>query len=63
MSLLRLDKSKVIWEGECGFRNQAPNLAHTLDDLQADRGALLKRRFDEEAEACADELMTQLLGR
>ncbi len=61
--LVRLDGSKVTWEGECGFRGQDPRRAPTLDDLRAERGALLKSRFEEVAVACGQELATRLLGR
>lgn len=62
MRLVRLDKSLVIWEGVCALRDQDAGRAPTLEELQGDRGALLKSRFEEEADVCGQELVTQLLA-
>jgi hypothetical protein len=59
--LLRLDEDKVVWEADCdlpwkpGDRpREHINSLPTLEELMADRGAVLKARFEQEADTCAE---------
>jgi hypothetical protein len=69
--LLDLDRNKVLWEAECpvprrvrGARSGVDvKTLPTLEALLADGGAALKARFDQQADACAEDLMGQLTGK
>ena len=69
--LLDLDRNKVLWEAECPvprrMRRARAGLdvktLPTLEALLADGGAALKARFDQQADACAEDLMGLLRGK
>jgi len=69
--LLDLDRNKVVWEAECPvprrMRRARAGLdvktLPTLEELLADGGAALKARFDQQADACAEDLMGLLRGK
>lgn len=58
--LIRLDESKLLWEGRClGSSLRLPRWAQ----LAADEGKVLKAKLVETGEACAQVLLDQFLGR
>lgn len=62
--LIRLADSSVIWSGVCyapwgDGRRPTPTLAQ----LTAEGGTLLRRRLDDTATNCADDLLAQLFGQ
>lgn len=61
--LIRVEDGKVLWEGECGFKKHDPKSALTIDEMLDNQGTLLKTLFQEDADACADEIVSQFLGR
>ena len=61
--LIRLEDSKILWQGVCRFVEKDPKTSPTMDELTADNGALLKTKLDEAADSCGKELVTQFLGK
>jgi hypothetical protein len=61
--LIRLEDGKVVWEGECHLKQHDVKKAPTFEELTANQGALLKVIFQEDADACADEIASLFLGR
>jgi hypothetical protein len=69
--LLDLDRNTVLWEAECPVPRRVRGTRSgldvktlpTLDELLADGGAALKARFDQQADACAEDLMGLLTGK
>lgn len=57
--LIRLEDSKILWQGVCDVKNHLPG---SWDELMATEAALLKKRLNEVAENCALTLLAQLRG-
>jgi len=60
--LIRLRDSKVIWLGYSSFREE-DDAASTWDELVESGCALLKAKFGQAADTCAQQLTDQLLGK
>ena len=56
--LVRLEDSKVLWQGVCQLFRSVPS----LEELKADNGALLKEKLNEAADICVSQLVAQLAG-
>lgn len=61
--LINLEKSKIIWQGDCGNPREDSKTKPTWNDLNADKGSILKAMLDEAANACAEDLMSQFSGK
>ena len=61
--LVQVEDGKVLWEGECHMKQHDLTTAPTMDELTVNQGALLKSIFQDNADACADEIVAQFLGR
>ncbi len=61
--LIRVEDGKVLWEGECSIKTHDAATAPTLAQLTSNQGALLKSLFQADADACADEIVAQFLGK
>ena len=68
--LLDLGRNEVLWEAECPVPRRVRRARSgldvktlpTLEELLADGGAALKTRLDQQADACAEDLMGLLMG-
>ncbi len=61
--LVRLDDSKVMWQGNCRLDVEDPNNRPTIDDLQANKAARLKEWLNRGAAECSNQLTSQFFGR
>ncbi len=57
--LIRLEDSKILWQGVCEFIGQDPKTSPTWEQLTENNGALLKIKLSEAADACSKELLAQ----
>ena len=57
--IIRLEDSKILWQGVCDVKN---HLLGSWAEHMAAEAALLKKRLNEVAESCAQNLEFQLLG-
>jgi len=61
--LVRLDDGKIMWAGNCRTDVEDPDNKPTIDDLGANKAALLKQWLGRGAAECSKQLSDQLLGR
>ncbi len=62
--LIRLQDSRVMWLGYCKFdENETLTTSSTWDELIANNCSLLKAKFGQAADMCAQQLADQLLGK
>jgi len=61
--LIDLDNSKIVWRAKCGVTWKDRKTSPSLEELEANNGALLKVKFNEAADACAEELLAKFLGK
>jgi hypothetical protein len=57
--IIRLEDSKILWQGVCDVKN---HLSGSWAEHMAAEAALLKKRLNEVAESCAQNLEFQLVG-
>ena len=57
--IIRLEDSKILWQGVCDVTN---HLSGSWAEHMAAEAALLKKRLNEVAESCAQNLEFQLVG-
>jgi hypothetical protein len=57
--LIRLEDSKILWQGVCEFIGKDPKTSPTWEELTENNGALLKIKLKEAADACSKELLAQ----
>jgi hypothetical protein len=55
--IIRLEDSKILWQGVCDVQN---HLLGSWEELMAAEAALLKKRLNEVAESCALNILAQL---
>lgn len=60
--LVRLQDSEILWQAACQSRDEVPAESPTLEEFLADQGTLLKKKFNEAADDCADAFLMQLFG-
>lgn len=61
--LIRLENSRIAWQGNCEFIGEDPKTSPTMDELKANNGAVLKTMLSEAADTCAEELLSQFFGK
>jgi hypothetical protein len=61
--LVRADDGKILWNAVCGLDRDDGDNAPTMDQLLANRAALLKTWTRESAQKCADTLTNAFLGK
>jgi hypothetical protein len=59
--LIDLSRSRIVWEARCSHVADEDRLAPSMQSLSAAGGALLKLKLGEAADACAAELVEQLV--
>jgi hypothetical protein len=60
--LVRVEEAKVVWQGVCDASEREAEGGATLGELTADDAERLTEKFRDAAQACADELLGQILG-
>jgi hypothetical protein len=58
--LLDAADGRVLWQSACEFVGSDPATSPTLEELEANDGALLRVKLDEAADACARQLEARL---
>lgn len=57
--MVRLEDSKIIWQGVCDIVGKDRKTSPTLDELESNNGALLKVKLNGAADRCVEELLEQ----
>ena len=60
--LVRVEAATVVWQGVCDASGREAEPGTTLGELTADNAERLTEQFRDAAQACADELLRQILG-
>ena len=60
--LVRVEEATVVWQGACDASEREAERGATLGELTADDAERLTEKFRDAAQACADELLGQILG-
>ena len=60
--LVRVEAATVVWQGVCDASEREAEGGATLGELTADDAERLTEKFRDAAQACADELLGQILG-
>lgn len=60
--LIRVEEATVVWQGACDASEREAERGATLGELTADDAERLTEKFRDAAQACADELLGQILG-
>jgi hypothetical protein len=60
--LIRVEEATVVWQGACDASEREADDGATLGELTADDAERLTEKFRDAAQACADELLGQILG-
>lgn len=58
--LIDLKDSKVLWQGSCRVMEEKTDGSPDMDQIEADKGALLKKKLIAAADLCAKEIIAQL---
>jgi hypothetical protein len=61
--IVRADDGTILWSGHCSVRRDDGDKAPTIDELMANRAALLKVWARDASRQCADQLADAYLGK
>ncbi|MEE9615238.1 MAG: hypothetical protein V3W31_09890 [Thermodesulfobacteriota bacterium] len=60
--LIRIEDSKIVWQGGCKVVGDDPTTSPTFEELQANGGKRLKEMLVEAGNACSEQLLAQAIG-
>lgn len=61
--MVRVDDGAILWSGQCSVRRDDGDKAPTIEELMANRAALLKVWARDASLQCADQLVDAYLGK